>query len=157
MAAAGAAACILAPVANADPARRLAVAGATLEGVSSQVMERYLGTLARPYHEDAAGRFSLAAKSLTVAGAAVVTRFGRRRLAAATGGLLLLGGSVCERFAVYLSRRLSIGTRSASHGRAPTSPDHGRCGRLAGERSAHRRVSANALARIAVPAVTQAT
>ena len=121
MAAAGAAACILTPVANAAPARRLAVAGATLEGVASQVMERHLGTLGRPYHEGAAGRFSLAAKSLTVTGAAIVTRFGRRRLGAAAGGLLLLGGSVCERFAVY-----HAGFQSARDPQATVGPQRAR-------------------------------
>ncbi|MGB9184264.1 MAG: hypothetical protein WCB67_09360, partial [Solirubrobacteraceae bacterium] len=101
MAAAGGAACILTPADNAAPARHLAVAGATLEGVSSLLMERHLQELGRPYHEGPAGRFSLAAKSLTVTGAMVIARFGRRRAAAAAGGLLLLGGSLCERFAVY--------------------------------------------------------
>ncbi len=101
LAAAGGAAAILTPVANAAPARHLAVAGATLEGVASLVMERHLGQLGRPYHEGSAGRFSLAAKSLTVSGAAVTARFGRRRVGATAGGLLLLGGSLCERLAVY--------------------------------------------------------
>ena len=101
MASAGGAACILTPVAHAGPARRLAIAGAVVEGAASQVMERHLGALGRPYHEGASGRFALAAKSLTVAGAAVIARRGHGRAGAVAGGLLLLAGSVCERFTVY--------------------------------------------------------
>ncbi|MGI9183662.1 MAG: NrfD/PsrC family molybdoenzyme membrane anchor subunit [Solirubrobacteraceae bacterium] len=121
MGAAGAAACILTPVAHAAPARRLAVAGAVLEGVASQVMERHLGPLGRPYHEGASGRFSLAAKTLTVSGAATIARFGRRRAAAAAGGSLLLGGSLCERFAVY-----HAGIQSARDPRATVGPQRAR-------------------------------
>ncbi|MGH2866740.1 MAG: NrfD/PsrC family molybdoenzyme membrane anchor subunit [Solirubrobacteraceae bacterium] len=131
MAAAGAAACILTPVTNAAPARRLAVAGAILEGVASQVMERHLGPLGRPYHDGAAGRFSLAAKSLTVAGAAVVTCLGRRRLGAAGGGLLLLGGSACERFAVY-----HAGFQSARDPEATVGPQRARTAAAGGASAA---------------------
>lgn len=119
--AAGGAACVLTPVAHAAPARRLAVAGAVLEGVASQVMERHLGPLGRPYHEGAGGRYSLAAKSLTVTGAAVIARFGRRRTGAVAGGLLLLGGSFCERFAVY-----HAGLQSARDPQATVGPQRAR-------------------------------
>lgn len=99
--AAGAAACISTPVAHAAPARRLAIIGAMLEGVASQLMERRLEELARPYREGASGRFSLAAKATSTAGAVIIAARGRRRRDAVAGGILVLAGSLCERFAVY--------------------------------------------------------
>ncbi len=101
MAAAGAAAAALTPTRHSAPARRLAVAGAAVELASAQVMEHRLGELAEPYSEGAAGRYAKLAKGLTSAGAAVIALGGRRRIAAAAGGVLVLAGSVCERFAVF--------------------------------------------------------
>ncbi len=121
MGAAGGAACILTPVAHAAPARRLAIAGATLEGIASQIMERHLGPLGKPYHQGACGRFALAAKSMTTVGAAVVARYGRRRAGAVAGGALLLAGSLCERFTIY-----HAGFQSARDPQATVGPQRAR-------------------------------
>ncbi|MGH3665270.1 MAG: NrfD/PsrC family molybdoenzyme membrane anchor subunit, partial [Egibacteraceae bacterium] len=74
------------------------------------VMERRLGELAEPYSEGDAGRFASAARALTAAGAAVLGLSGvagaetgqaRRRIGAVAGAGMLLGGAVCQRWAVY--------------------------------------------------------
>jgi hypothetical protein len=101
MGAAGGASAIVTPVAEGGPARRLAIIGGLLEGVATQAMERHLGELGRPYREGKAGRYSRAAKVLTVAGAALMRWGGHRRSAAVAGGAAMMGGSFCLRFAVY--------------------------------------------------------
>lgn len=121
MAAAGGAACVLTPVADAAPARWMAVLGAVCEGAASQAMEHHLQRLAQPYHEGRAGRFSVAAKVLTVAGAAMIAGVGRRRAGAAIGGGMLLAGSLCDRFAVY-----HAGFQSAREPRATVDPQRAR-------------------------------
>ncbi|MGI8507518.1 MAG: NrfD/PsrC family molybdoenzyme membrane anchor subunit [Solirubrobacteraceae bacterium] len=121
IAAAGAAACIFTPPANAAPARRLAIAGATIELLASQAMERHLGELGEPYHEGRSGRFARAAKSLSAAGAAAIAARGSGRTGAAIGGTLVLAGSLCERFAVY-----HAGFRSARDPRATVGPQRAR-------------------------------
>jgi Polysulphide reductase, NrfD len=101
-ASAGAAAVLSTPVADAGPARRLAVAGAALELGAVQAMERHLGELGEPYHQGPAGRLARLAKGCTAAGAALVALGGRRRRAVtAAGAVLVLAGSACERWAVY--------------------------------------------------------
>jgi len=119
--AAGAAATITTPVANADPARRVAVAGAVLELAASQAMERHLGELGSPYRAGKAGRYSLAAKAMSAAGAALLSRSRRRRSVAVAGGVALLAGSLCERFAVY-----HAGFQSARDPRATVEPQRAR-------------------------------
>jgi Polysulphide reductase, NrfD len=102
-ASAGAAACVLTPVADAAPARRLALLGAAAELVTAPLMQRRLGELAEPYraHGDAA-TFGHAARGLTAAGATLVAARGARsRVAAGAGGALLLAGAVCERWSVF--------------------------------------------------------
>jgi formate-dependent nitrite reductase membrane component NrfD len=121
MGAAGAAAAITTPVVNADPARRVAVAGAVLEVAASQAMERHLGELGAPYRTGKAGRFSVAAKALSAAGAALLNRSGRRRSVAIAGGAALLAGSLCERFAVY-----HAGFQSARDPRSTVGPQRAR-------------------------------
>jgi Polysulphide reductase, NrfD len=97
------AALLITPSAHAAPARRLAVGAAVAEVVATQRMESDLGFLGEPYREGVAGRFSRAAKALTAAGAlAVLNR--RPRL----GGLALMGGAMCERWAVYKAGFASV-------------------------------------------------
>jgi formate-dependent nitrite reductase membrane component NrfD len=101
MGAAGATAVIATPVEAAAPARRVAIAGAVVEVAAAVAMERHLGELGGPYREGKAGRYSIAAKALAVAGAALLSRSGRRSSAAVAGGAAMLAGSLCERFSVY--------------------------------------------------------
>jgi formate-dependent nitrite reductase membrane component NrfD len=83
------------------PARRLAVGGALAELAAVEVMHRRLGDLAEPYELADAGRYAKAATGLTAAGAVVTALARRSRLLKAAGAALVLGGVICERWAVY--------------------------------------------------------
>jgi formate-dependent nitrite reductase membrane component NrfD len=101
-ASAGAAAAIFAPTSDAAPARRLAVAGVLAEGALMQAMELRLGKVGEVYHQGAAGRLSWAAKGLSLAGAALLARRGRKsRTSAAIGGAMVCAGEVCLRWSVF--------------------------------------------------------
>lgn len=100
-ASAGAAATVALPSEATGPARRMAVGGALAELVATRAMEDRLGELAEPYRSGRPGRFARAAKTLTAAGAAAVGLFGRRRAGGVAGGLLILAGAVCQRWAVF--------------------------------------------------------
>jgi hypothetical protein len=101
-ASAGAAAAIAVLPAKAGPARRAAVGGTLAALALEQLMVKKLGFVGEPYEQDDAGRASKLAKGLTAAGAAMIGLGGRRsRLAAATGGALLLAGEVALRWSVY--------------------------------------------------------
>lgn len=101
-ASAGAAGAVLTPIADAGPARRLALLGATLEQAATYVMEHRLGELGEPYHQDEAGHYAKAAKALTSAGIITIAgRGARRRSAAAAGGMMMLAGSMCLRWSVF--------------------------------------------------------
>ena len=99
---AGAAAVALAPVEEAEPARRLALIGAAAELGLVALMEHRLDELAEPYHEGAAGAYGQLARGLTAGGAMVLAGPGRRRRAAAVAGsAMLLAGAVSERWSVF--------------------------------------------------------
>lgn len=127
-ASAGAVASLLAPAAEAAPARRLAVAGAAGELMAAEVMKHRLGELAEPYRQGDAGRWSRAATAATAAGAALLALSGSRpgrllpprhrsdpssgcdhhrpggqnRLGAGVlGAGLVVAGGVCQRWAVF--------------------------------------------------------
>ena len=100
---ASAAAAILTPIANAGPARRLAVGGALIELGAVEFMKRRLGTfLAEPYEGVKPRQYDRLAKTLSGLGAAVTALVGRKnRAAAITGGALILAGAVCQRWSIY--------------------------------------------------------
>jgi hypothetical protein len=103
-ASAGAAAVALAPVEQADAARRLAIGGGAIEIALTFAMEQRLrrAGVGAPYHEGAAGRLTKLATGLTAAGAAVLAVRGRRSRSAAVGGAALItGGAIAERWAVF--------------------------------------------------------
>jgi Polysulphide reductase, NrfD len=106
-AAAGGMGLVLAPTAEAGPARRLAIAGAALDLGAGRTMESGMGITAEPLHTGTAGRLLKAAKALTGAGAALavlggVPAVGRwRRSLSALAGTSLLAGSVCTRFGLF--------------------------------------------------------
>jgi hypothetical protein len=101
-ASAGAALTIATPAAEAEPARRLAVAGAAGALGLLASMERRLGPLGEPYREGDAGRFGRAAKVLLGAGVAAVVGPGRKsRLAASLGAGAILAGAAFERWSVF--------------------------------------------------------
>ena len=104
-ASAGGLAAALTPVRHAGPARRLALFGAVTELAGVQLMEARLGDAATPYQRGRAVLPARLAKVATASGAALMLAAGRRRPAAVGAGLLLLGGSLSQRFAVVLSGR----------------------------------------------------
>ena len=121
-ASAGAAAGIVTPTPDAAPARRLAVLGAGAELLTVVLMERRLGELGEPYHKEAAGVYAQAARGLTIAGTLLLaTRASRSRLAAVSGGALVLAGAVCERWSVF-----KAGLQSARDPRQTAQPQRAR-------------------------------
>jgi formate-dependent nitrite reductase membrane component NrfD len=101
-ASAGAVASIFVPPRDAGPARRLAVAGVLAEGALMQAMELRLGTVGEVYRQGDAGKFSWAAKGLSLAGAALLARRGRKsRTSAVLGGALVCAGELCLRWSVF--------------------------------------------------------
>jgi hypothetical protein len=101
-ASAGAAASIFVPPKDAGPARRLAVAGVLAEGALMQAMELRLGTVGEVYRRGEAGKLSWAAKGLSLAGAALLARRGRKsRSSAVLGGTLVCAGELCLRWSVF--------------------------------------------------------
>ena len=89
------------PVADAGPARRLAVTGAALELAAFRAMESRLGEVAGPYKEGRAGRLARMAEACTAAGGVLVLGAGRSRSTAAGAGALLCAGSLLTRFSVF--------------------------------------------------------
>ncbi|MDC8972272.1 NrfD/PsrC family molybdoenzyme membrane anchor subunit [Mycobacterium marinum] len=92
---------LLAPVAEAAPARRMSVAGAALEVAASRLLERRLGLVGEAYTTGPAHRTRKWAEYLTVGGALGTLAAGRNRLGAALCGLALLTGSALQRFGVF--------------------------------------------------------
>ena len=91
---------VFAPLGEAAPARRMAVAGAGLEVAASRIMEQRLGLSAEAYTTGKAHRLRKWSEYLTVGGAlgAVV---GRNRAVVAVSGLALLAGSALQRLGVF--------------------------------------------------------
>jgi hypothetical protein len=88
-ASAGGALAAVVPVADAGPARRLAVVGGLGELAATALMERRLGGLVgEPYHEGEAGRYARLAKGLTLAGTGLMA-------------VAVLGGALAERWSVF--------------------------------------------------------
>jgi formate-dependent nitrite reductase membrane component NrfD len=92
---------LLAPAAEAGPARRMALAGAVGEVAAAQVMEGHLGELAAPYRSGPAARLAKAAQALTVTGAAVLAVAGRHQRLGRAGAALVVAGAAVERLAVF--------------------------------------------------------
>jgi formate-dependent nitrite reductase membrane component NrfD len=100
-AAAGGLGLVVAPSGEAEPARRLAVAGAAAELTVSRVMEKRLGLVGETYRTGPAARYLTRATALTAAGGLGAALLGRRsRVAAAASGIALLGGSFYQRLAI---------------------------------------------------------
>jgi len=93
---------LVAPVSEAGPARKLAVAGAIAELAVEHRMEQSMGLSAEALHHGKPGRLIRASKILTAVGATGALLFGgRSRVAAAASGLALMAGSACTRFGVF--------------------------------------------------------
>ena len=92
----------LTPLAESEPARRMAIAGAAIELAVVHQVEGDPSIVAEPYHEGRAGDFMPAAKACTALGA----RPGRRSAGvggwgAFCPGCLLAAGSLLTRFGVF--------------------------------------------------------
>ena len=92
---------LLAPVAEAGPARRMAVVGAGMEVAASRLMEQRLGLVAEAYTTGKAHRLRKWSEYLTVGGALGAVVAGRSRPAVAVSGLALLAGSALQRLGVF--------------------------------------------------------
>lgn len=120
--AAGGAGMITTPVAEAAPARRLAVAGVLGDLVSARALPRSMHPVeAEPLHEGKPGRWLKAAEVLTVAGGIGALLGRRSRLAAVAAGAALLGASALTRFAI-----LQAGLDSAQDPRYTVQPQKDR-------------------------------
>ncbi|MFY1671429.1 NrfD/PsrC family molybdoenzyme membrane anchor subunit [Plantactinospora sp. WMMB334] len=92
---------LVAPAAEAGPARRAAVLGAAVELAAARRMERRLGPLAEPLHTGAGGRLLRLGRALSVAGAALAVTGRHSRAGSAAAGAAILAGAVCTRFGIF--------------------------------------------------------
>ena len=89
------------PLAEAGPARRMALGGAVLELAAQRRMEAGMGLAAEPLRQGRAGALMRTGKALTLAGAAGTLVASRHRQLAMAAGAALLAGSALARFAIF--------------------------------------------------------
>ena len=90
------------PVAEARPARVLAVLSSIAKIASYQLMERSMDpVLVEPLHHGSAGQMVRWSERLTVAGGIGTLLGGRNRWVAAASGLALMTGSALTRFGIF--------------------------------------------------------
>ena len=89
---------IAATLADAGPARRMAIGGAALDLAAAHRLESAIGIAAETLHTGPAGRLMTASKILTSEGGVGAIFAGRCRAVAVVSGLALLAGSACTRF-----------------------------------------------------------
>jgi len=92
---------LAAPVEQAGPARKAALAGAVLELAAEHRMEQSMGIAAEPLHDGTAGRYLTLSKALTVLGAAGTLVGSRNRVVAGVSGATLLVSSALSRFGLF--------------------------------------------------------
>jgi formate-dependent nitrite reductase membrane component NrfD len=126
-AAAGGLGMLGAPVAEAGPARRIAVGGAALELAMAQRMERSMGISAATLRTGKAGMLMNTSRALTVGGMVGAVIGARHRSLAVLSGAALLAGSVCTRFAIF-----EAGQASARDPRFTVEPQRERLNQSAG-------------------------
>jgi hypothetical protein len=120
--AAGGAGMVLAPLAQASPARRLAIVGSGAELALSKVMEGRMGMVGEAYRTGTAGRLMRAAEALGAGGAIGAAVLGRRsRLGAAVSGAALVVASAVTRFGIF-----EAGLQSAADPRYTVEPQRRR-------------------------------
>ncbi len=117
------------PVAEAAPARRLAVLGVIGDLVATRVMRRRMDPVAaEPLHDGRSGAMLRLSEALAVAGGIGTLLGGRRRGVAAAAGLSLVAASALTRFGIF-----EAGIRSAKDPRYTIEPQKRR---LAARRAA---------------------
>ena len=98
----GALGMLLTPVAEAGPARRLAIAGTIGEVAASRMIDGRGGLVSDAFRSGRAHRLRLAAEVCNVAGVVAAATVARRsRLGAVAAGLVVLGGSLLQRFGTF--------------------------------------------------------
>ena len=111
-------------MAEAEPARRMAVAGAALELYGAHRAETRHGLLSEPYATGRAGRLLRIGRALT-AGGVLGALLGRRsRVITAASGVALLAASLATRFGIY-----EAGVASAADPKYTVEPQRARLGR----------------------------
>ena len=106
------------PVAEAGPARTLALLGVTGDLIATQVMHRRMDPVAaEPLHRGTPGRMLRGSEALAIAGGLGTLLGGRRRGVAVLSGLALLTASALTRFGV-----LEAGIQSAKDPRYTIEP-----------------------------------
>lgn len=100
-AAAGGLAMLGTSVAQAGPARRMAVGGAAFALGTEIRMAQHMGLSAEALRSGKAKQFMDASRALTAAGAVGTIAFGRHGVLAPIAGAALVAGSVCSRFAIF--------------------------------------------------------
>jgi DMSO reductase anchor subunit len=106
-AAGGGAGMLLAPFEESGPALRMAVAGALLETVATEIITRRLGMVAEPYHQGESGRLMKAQRRLTDAALALSVVGTRSRLARRAAGAVFVADSLITRFGIFEAGKAS--------------------------------------------------
>jgi hypothetical protein len=101
MAAGGGVTMALTPVAEAGPARKVALTGVAIELAAIQRVEHGHGIVSEPYHLGKAGTLLRAAKAATLSGAGITALAGRTRAGSVVGGVLLAAGSLMTRMGIF--------------------------------------------------------
>ena len=100
--AAGGLAMVFTPVAQAGPARRMAVAGAALEIVAAERLLDRLGLVGEPYRTGRPGRLMSVSRTTTAVAAGATLLLGRRsRVVSAVAGAACVAASVMTRFGIF--------------------------------------------------------
>jgi hypothetical protein len=100
--AAGGLAMMFTPVAQAGPARRMAVAGAAMEIVAAERLLDRLGMVSEPYRTGRPGRLMTVSRTATAVAAGATLLLGRRsRMMSTLAGAVCVAASVMTRFGVF--------------------------------------------------------
>jgi hypothetical protein len=100
--AAGGLAMVFTPVAQAGPARRMAVAGAAMEILAAEALLDRIGMVAEPYRCGRPGRLMTAARTMTAAAAGASLLLGRRsRTVSVVAGATCVVASLLTRFGIF--------------------------------------------------------
>jgi formate-dependent nitrite reductase membrane component NrfD len=100
--AAGGLAMVFTPVAQAGPARRMAVAGAAMEIVAAETLLHRVGMVAEPYRQGRSGRLMSTARTMTAVAAGATLLAGRRsRVVSVVAGATCVAASAMTRFGIF--------------------------------------------------------
>jgi uncharacterized metal-binding protein len=100
--AAGGLAMAFTPLAQAGPARRMAVAGAAMEIAAAETMLHRIGIVAEPYREGRPGRLISTARTMTAVAAGATLLVGRRsRAVSVLAGATCVAASALTRFGIF--------------------------------------------------------